>query len=242
LFGTGNYNEDTAKIYTDHLLITANQHLTAEAQRLFEFFKTPYNNPVLKKCISSPWSTRHFISDMISNEVKQAKKGNRAEIILKMNGLTDHDIICDLYKAASLGVKISLIVRGMFSAYTENPECKGNIHAVSIVDKFLEHSRLFYFYHKGEELIYLSSADMMGRNLDNRIEITCPVFDKEHRADLKKYLDICLSDNTKARILDNELSNVFHNQNISPKVRAQEAIPRFLELKNTQSANKNCSG
>jgi polyphosphate kinase len=163
----------------------------------------------------------------------KAEKGEEAYIILKLNNLVDSEIINALYKASQAGVEIKLIVRGMFSLVPGIQGVSSNIKAISIVDRFLEHSRIFVFCNGGNEKYYISSADIMVRNLDWRVEVTCPIYDKSIQYELQTYLDIQWSDNTKARLLDKYFKNNIRLNNSGKKVRSQWEIYRFLKEKVT---------
>jgi polyphosphate kinase len=208
---TGNLNEDTSKVYADHCLLTSNKKIMADANRIFsyiEHYKT--GTHFLKACtalLPSPGIVRREVIKMIHTEVRNAQKGVPAFICAKMNSLSDEAIIEELYLAAKSGVEISLIVRGIFCMLTENPRYVKPIRAVSIVDEYLEHARVWIFSNGGDEKIYISSADWMVRNLDHRVEATCPILDPEIRKELKDILTIQMQDNIKARVLDNELKN-----------------------------------
>lgn len=208
---TGNLNEDTAKVYADHCLLTSNKDIMSDANRIFsyiEHYKT--GNHFLKACttlLPSPNIARKEIIRMIHTEVKNAQKGLPASICAKMNSLSDEVIIAELNAAAKAGVDICLIVRGIFCMLTGNPKFVKPIKALSIVDEYLEHARIWVFNNGGQEKIYISSADWMVRNLDHRVEASCPILDPEIRKELKDILHIQLHDNVKARVLDNELQN-----------------------------------
>jgi polyphosphate kinase len=141
--------------------------------------------------------------------VKNAIRGNPARIIAKMNSLSDEEIINELYDAAKAGVEINLIIRGIFCMFTESTRFDRPVKALSIVDEYLEHGRVWIFHNSGREKIYISSADWMVRNLDHRVEATCPIFDEEIKKELKEIINIQLHDNVKARMLNNELSNAY---------------------------------
>jgi polyphosphate kinase len=183
----------------------------ADANRIFsyiEHYKT--GTHFLKACtalLPSPGIVRREVIKMIHTEVRNAQKGVPAFICAKMNSLSDEAIIEELYLAAKSGVEISLIVRGIFCMLTENPRYVKPIRAVSIVDEYLEHARVWIFSNGGDEKMYISSADWMVRNLDHRVEATCPILDPEIRKELKDILTIQMQDNIKARVLDNELKN-----------------------------------
>jgi polyphosphate kinase len=207
--GTGNFNEDTARVYTDHLLLTTNKKITNEVFKAFNFFSVNYKKDNFYHLVLSPFFLRNKIILLIENEIKNAKAGKKAFINLKLNNITDVEIIDYLYQASQAGVKIKLIVRGMLSLVPKIKKISENIEAIGIVDRFLEHSRFFIFCNGGNEQIYISSADLMTRNLDHRIEVTCPIFDKSIRSEIRKIFDIQWGDNVKARIFDEAQSNKF---------------------------------
>jgi len=232
--GTGNFNEDTARVYTDHLLFTTNLKITNEVHKIFNFFNVNYKKDNYYHLVLSPFALRNKINLLIDNEIKNAGEGKEAYIYLKLNNLTDAEIIENLYEASRAGVKIKLIIRGMFSLVTDLKDTSENIKAIGIVDRFLEHSRLMIFCNGGSEECYISSADLMTRNIEHRIEVTCPVFDKNIRAELKKMFNILWHDNLKARKLDAELSNKFVKPGKIP-YRAQVEMYDFLNFKKAKS-------
>ena len=231
---TGNLNEDTAKVYADHCLLTSNREIMADANRIFnyiEHYKT--GNHFLKACktlIPSPGISRNEIVKMIHAEVKNALRGNPARITAKMNSLSDDEIIYELYDAAKAGVEINLIIRGIFCMVTENVKFDKPIKAVSIVDEYLEHARVWIFHNGGKEKIFISSADWMIRNLDHRVEATCPIFDESIKKELKDIIDIQLHDNVKARWLNNALTNDYVNVD-GIQVRSQVETYNYLHNK-----------
>ena len=210
--GTGNFNEDTARIYTDHLLLTSNKKITNEVYKVFSFFSINYQKNNFYHLVLSPFSLRNKIISLIENEIKNAKAGKKAYIHLKLNNLTDIEVIEYLYKASNAGVKVKLIIRGMLSLVPGIKNVSENIKAISIVDRFLEHSRHLIFCNSGSEKVFISSADLMPRNIDNRIEVTCPVFDENIKAEIIKIFNIEWNDNIKARIFDEKQSNKFVKQ------------------------------
>jgi polyphosphate kinase len=232
---TGNLNEKTAMVYGDHCLLTADRHIMADVNRLFTYLeKWKDGNQLIKACktiIPCPISLRKELHHLINKEIKNAKSKKRASIIIKMNSLSDEDLIEKLYQAARAGVKIKLIVRGIFCMFSENEKFIKPVKAISIVDEYLEHARVFIFHNDGNAKVYISSADWMVRNLDHRVEATCPIKDDDIKQVLKDLLDIQLSDNVKARILDNELSNVYVRNNEHKKVRSQVEIYNYLHQK-----------
>ena len=231
---TGNLNEDTAKVYADHCLLTSNRDIMTDANRIFnyvEHHKT--GNHFLKACktlIPSPGFSRNEIVKMIHAEVKSALRGNPARITAKMNSLSDEEIIYELYDAAKAGVEINLIIRGIFCMVTENIKFDKPIKAVSIVDEYLEHARVWIFHNGGKEKIFISSADWMIRNLDHRVEATCPIFDESIKKELKDIINIQLHDNVKARWLNNALTNDYVNAD-GIQVRSQVETYNYLHNK-----------
>ncbi len=207
--GTGNFNEDTARVYTDHLLLTSNKKITNEVFKAFNFFSVNYKKDNFYHLVLSPFFLRNKIISLLENEIKNAKEGKKAYIYFKLNNLTDNEIIKYLYEASYAGVKIRLIIRGMLSLIPGIPKVSENIKAIGIVDRFLEHSRILIFCNGGDEQIYITSADLMPRNLVHRIEVTCPIFDKNIKSEIRKIFDIQWNDNVKARVFDDTQSNVY---------------------------------
>jgi polyphosphate kinase len=210
---TGNLNEKTATIYGDFCLLTSDRNIMADVNKLFLYLEKPAENAaLLKACntiIPCPTALRRELIRMIHKETRIAVKGKPAGIILKMNSLSDEELIEALYEAAKVGVSIQLIIRGIFCMFSESKKFIVPIKAISIIDEYLEHARVFIFNNGGNEKVFISSADWMVRNLDHRMEVTCPVFDKNIKKVLKTILTIQLNDNTKARILNNGLSNAY---------------------------------
>ena len=229
--GTGNFNESTARIYADDGLLTADPRIANEVAKLFYFFKQTYHNYRYEHIIVSPFKMRDFFSRMIDREIAIARSGRRGYMILKMNSLIDPGMMDKIYEAAHAGVKVKLIVRGIFGLLTGNKGVSENIEAISIVDKYLEHSRIFLFGNGGDEKIFISSADWMPRNLNGRIEVACPVYSEEIRQELKEMLKVQLRDNTKSRILDNALSNKYNRQQAEGRFRAQEDYYQYIKQK-----------
>ncbi|MGA1976792.1 MAG: polyphosphate kinase 1 [Bacteroidales bacterium] len=226
--GTGNFNEDTARIYSDHLLLTSNLKITNEVFKAFNFFNVNYKKDNYYHLVLSPFSLRNKMTQLIENEIKNALAGKKAHIYMKLNNITDSEIIENLYEASAAGVTIKLIVRGMISIVTGVRDLSENIKGIGIVDRFLEHSRFMIFCNGGNEEVYISSADLMTRNIEHRIEVTCPVFDKNIRNELKHIFDIQWSDNVKARKLDAKLSNKFVKPGKS-EIRSQVEIYEYLK-------------
>jgi polyphosphate kinase len=229
IIGTGNFNEDTAKLYTDHALFTADKRLTKEVNKIFNFFVKSYRSDTFKHLVVSPNFMRKRITRLINRETKNAQAGKPAYIFLKLNGLTDPQMIQKLYEASETGVKIKLIIRGMFSLIPGVEGMSSNIEAISIVDKFLEHSRIYIFCNEGDEIIYFSSADWMPRNIDRRIEVTCPVYDDAIKEEIRAYMEIQWKDNVRARILNEKLENRFRRDRSRKKIRTQWQIYDYLK-------------
>ena len=207
--GTGNFNELTSRWYTDHSLFTRDKRITKEIRSVFRFLKDNYKVGHYKYLIVSPFTTRGAILDLIDKEIAEAEAGRYAEIFFKMNNFTDKIIIERLYKASKSGVKIKLIVRSMFSLIAGQKGLSENIEARSIVGKLLEHTRIYYFYNHGEKKTYIASCDLMERNLDDRVEVACPIFDESIKQELIEYLETQWNDNVKARSLNHHKINEY---------------------------------
>jgi polyphosphate kinase len=228
---TGNLNEKTAKVYADHCLLTANQKIMADVNRIFNFLEQPKTGMnFLRDCkviLPSPMFVKKEMVRLIEEEIKQARKKKPAAITLKMNSLSDEEMIAKLYEAARAGVQIKLIIRGIFCMMTENKKFEKPVRAISIVDQYLEHARVWVFHNRGKEKVYISSADWMVRNLEHRVEATCPIWHEELTQELKDILNIQLEDNVKARWLDNDLNNEYV-KTTKKKVRSQLETYNYL--------------
>jgi polyphosphate kinase len=234
---TGNFNEDTARIYTDHLLLTSNKKITNEVYKAFNFFSVNYKKDNFYHLILSPFFLRNKINSLIENEIKNARAGKQAFIYLKLNNLTDSDIVNYLYEASKAGVRIRLIIRGMLSLVPGIKKLSENIKAISIVDRFLEHTRFMIFCNDGNEQVYITSADLMPRNLDHRIEVTCPVFDECVKSEIQKIFDIQWEDNVKARIFNETQSNELVRSD-KEKIQSQLAIYNYIQEVNAVASDK----
>ena len=199
--GTGNYNDVTAKFYTDTAIMTCNPYIGADASAVFNMLSGFSQIQRLEKLDIAPVGLRKKIENLIKNEIRNAKEGFGGQIIFKMNSLVDESIIRLLYEASEAGVNIKLIIRGICCLVPEYPQVSENIEVRSIVGKLLEHSRIFYFYNAGQEKIFMSSADLMPRNLDRRVELLFPVEDECNKARVKNIINLYLSDTDKTRIL-----------------------------------------
>ena len=232
--GTGNFNEKTGSLYCDNALLTCNPLITNEVEKVFGLFKMSFRPSDFKTLVVSPFSTRNFFIRMINHEIRNAKLGKDAWMTIKLNSLTDVSLINKLYQASELGVKINLIIRGICKLVPGVEGMSNNISVISIVDKYLEHSRVMVFCNGGDERYFISSADWMVRNLDDRIEVTTPIFDPDIQKEIKEMLQIQLNDNTKARIIDADMNNRYVI-NDSEKVRAQIDIHKYLLNRHKQN-------
>ncbi len=229
--GTGNFNESTARVYADDSLLTSNQDISKEVDKVFRLFEYRYDPPTFKHLMVAPFGLRNFFMRKINNEINNAKAGKNAWLIFKVNSLVDKRIVKKLYEAGQAGVKIQLITRGISVLLPGIHNLSENIEAISIVDKFLEHSRVFIFCNDDDNKYIISSADLMVRNLDHRIEVACPIYDKEIQKELRKMLDIQLSDNCKARIISKDQPNQYKKTDSPEKIRAQIEIYNYLKNK-----------
>ncbi len=227
--GTGNFHEKTAKIYTDFALLTKNPAITEEVRSVFGYIQNPYQPVKFKNLIVSPHNSRSRIYQLIDNEINNAKNGLPASITFKVNNLVDQGIVDRLYKASTAGIKIKGIIRGMCSL---RPGIKGlsdNITIISIIDRFLEHPRVFMFHNNGQQDIYISSADWMTRNIQNRIEVAAPILDPILKQKMIDIFDIQFKDRTKARLIDKEMNNTYVARGNRKKIRSQVAIYDYLK-------------
>lgn len=228
--GTGNFNEKTARIYTDFSLLTADKNITDEISSVFDFYANNFKTGVYKHLAVAPFFMRQTFVNLIDKEISNAKAGKKASMILKMNSLVDKDMIEKLYEASQAGVQITLIVRGICSLVTEIAGYSDNIKAYSIVDKYLEHARVFIFANGGNEKIYITSADWMSRNLDSRSEVAVPILDADVKKQIKDIINIQLSGNTKVRILDRLQQNLYKKAKPGErKIRVQDEIYNYLK-------------
>ena len=234
--GTGNLNEDTARLYTDCFLMTAHKEILEEVDNLFDFFENNYRHRRSRHLIISPWGLRNRLYELIDREIEFARKGEKAGIRIKLNNLSDEGIIQKLYEASQAGVKIRMIIRGRFSLVPGVEGFSENIEAISIVDQYLEHARYFIFRNGGDHDCYLTSADWLGRNIERRVEVSCPVYRKSLKNELKSIFDIQWSDNLKARILDKDLKNEYaRGKEDDPEIRSQEEVYKYLIKRTARS-------
>ena len=217
---TGNFNESTAKVYTDYTLFTANQSILKDVSKVFEFLKVNYKIQKYKHLIVSPHYTSSMLFSMIDNEIENSKKGEKSGIILKLNSLTSYKFVDKLYEANNSGVKIKLIIRGICCLIPNLKNLSENIEVISVVDKYLEHPRVYIFENGGDKKVYISSADLMTRNLDNRVEVACPIYQKDLKKQVIDTIKISLNDNVKSRLINLNKQNEFV-ENKNKKIRSQ---------------------
>jgi polyphosphate kinase len=229
--GTGNFNETTAKVYTDKMLLTANQEIAREVNSVFHLFETSYTTPKFKHLVVAPFQMRNQFIRMINTEIRNAADGKEAWMILKMNSLVDEKIVKKLYEAGKAGVKIQLIIRGICVLIPGQESKTDNIEAISIVGRYLEHSRVLIFANGGDPKYYITSADWMVRNFDHRIEVACPVIDKNLQNELLTIMQIQLHDNTKARNFTLENPNQYRKGIEGMRYNSQEEIYKYLKDK-----------
>ena len=219
---TGNFNESTARIYTDYTLFTANEPILKELNKVFDFFETTYKINKYKHLIVSPHYTKNAFQKLIDTEIANAILGKEAWIKIKMNSFTSYKMVDKLYEASRAGVKIQLIIRGICCLVPGVKGMSENIEAISVIDKFLEHTRLFAFANDGNPKVYISSADWMTRNLDYRVEVGCPIYEKDIKNELMDTFEICWKDNMKARVFTEKQDNAYRKPK-APKIRSQFA-------------------
>ncbi|WP_042057401.1 polyphosphate kinase 1 [Aeromonas allosaccharophila] len=227
--GTGNFNEKTAKIYTDFSLLTRNPDITAEVEGVFEYIEYPYRRYKFNHLLVSPINSRRQLYRLIDNELSNAKAGQPSGIILKINNLVDKDLINRLYAAGQAGVPIQMIIRGMCALRPGVPGLSDNIKVISIIDRFLEHPRVMVFHNKGNPQLYISSADWMSRNIDGRIEVGTPIYDERLKQRIMDILELQLSDTCKARVIDADQKNAYVKRGNRRKIRSQVAIYDYLK-------------
>ena len=217
---TGNFNEKTAKIYTDYTLFTAHQGILKDINKVFDFFEVNYKIKKYKYLIVSPHYTRTEFSNLIDQEILNRQEGKKSGIYIKMNSLSDYGMIDKLYEASRAGVKIKLIIRGINCLIPQVPGMSDNIESISIVDKFLEHPRLYIFENDTNPRVFISSADWMTRNIDHRVEVTCPIYDNDIKQELIETFNICWKDNVKARDFSSNKENAYRLKS-GPGFRSQ---------------------
>lgn len=227
--GTGNFNEKTARLYTDFSLITYDQNVGKDVVDVFDFLQYNYKQPKYRLLLVSPHTTRSGLLELIDQEIANALAGYSASMTLKCNNLVDKQLVLKLYEASQAGVEVRLIVRGMCSLLPGVKEISKNIQAISIVDRYLEHPRAYVFYNRGKPRYLIGSADLMTRNLDFRVEVLCPILDEDAQHLIQNTLDQQWHDNTKARVLDQNQTNIYvQSKKKAARIRSQETIHRYL--------------
>lgn len=227
---TGNFNESTARVYTDYTLFTANEGIGKDINKVFNFFDVNYRVKTYKHLVVSPHYTRATWERLIDVEIKNKAKGKSAGIQLKLNSLSDYRMIDKLYEASQAGVSIQIVVRGICCLIPGVKGLSENIEVISVVDKFLEHTRLYIFNNNNDPKYFISSADIMGRNLDTRVEISCPIYDSEIQKELQETFEISWQDNVKARLILATQDNAYVREG-GPSVRSQFAIYDYYKNK-----------
>ncbi|GAA4808842.1 polyphosphate kinase 1 [Litoribaculum gwangyangense] len=227
---TGNFNESTAKIYTDFTLFTSNQKILKDLVKIFSFFEANYKIYRYKHLIVSPHYTQKAIFKFIDNEIENVKNGKEGLIRLKMNSISSYVMVDKLYEASRAGVKIQMIVRGICCLIPGVKGMSENIEVISIIDKFLEHSRIYIFGNGSDTKLYISSADWMTRNIENRVEVSCPIYDEEIKKEIIDTFNISWSDNVKARLINDNQENEYRI-NKDEKVRSQFVIYNYYQKK-----------
>jgi polyphosphate kinase len=228
--GTGNFNEKTARLYTDFTLLTSDPVICEDVNQVFDFLKYNYRRPDYKQLLVSPHTSRTGIMALIDGEIKNAREGFRAQLFFKCNNLVDKQLTLKLYEASQAGVEIRLIISGMCSLLPGVSGISENIQAISIVDRYLEHPRVYVAHNRGVPKYFIGSADLMTRNIDSRVEVICPVRDEAAQTLLQDVLDQQWNDNSKARVIDAKQGNeMVKSSGRATLVRSQETIHRYLQ-------------
>ncbi|MDB2691795.1 polyphosphate kinase 1 [Luminiphilus sp.] len=228
--GTGNFNEKTARLYTDFTLLTSDPVICEDVNQVFDFLKYNYRRPDYKQLLVSPHTSRTGIMELIDGEIKNAREGFRAQLFFKCNNLVDKQLTLKLYEASQAGVEIRLVIRGMCSLLPGVSGISENIQAISIVDRYLEHPRVYVAHNRGVPIYFIGSADLMTRNIDSRVEVICPVTDEAAQTLLQDVLDQQWNDNSKARVIDSKQGNeMVASSGRATLVRSQETIHRYLQ-------------
>jgi len=230
---TGTFNENTARYYGDHCLLTTNRNILADVNRIFSYLEQPHPKlESLRSCktlVVAPYNMRAFFEELINKEIRAARRRKKAAVTIKLNSIVDSVLINNLYDAANAGVEVNMIIRGICGVFTEQKSFKKPMKAISIVDEFLEHARVFIFHNYGKPKVYISSADWMVRNLDHRLEAACPIYDPGIQQELIDITHIQLAENVKGRILDNGQHNKYvERKENESELRSQVAIYDYL--------------
>lgn len=231
--GTGNFNEKTAGIYCDHGLFTKDQNLGNELEKVFAYLSNTRKRPKFNHLLVAPFDMRDKFVALINNEIANAKKGKKASMVLKMNSLEDREMIRKIYEASNAGVKVRIIVRGICCLIPGVEGMSKKVKVYSIIDRYLEHGRMYLFHNDGDELIYLASADWMKRNLSRRIEVGFPILDPVLKKEVRQLINFQLNDNTKARKLNQIQNNPYKKSKAKKRVQAQPDTYTYLKEKNS---------
>lgn len=234
VIGTGNFHEGTAKIYSDIVYLTTQKDIMNEVKSVFDFIEKPYRSYPFQNLLVAPINMRSQIESLINFEIKEARQGKKAKIVFKMNNLVDTHVIELLCMASQIGVEVKLIIRGICSLIPGIPELSNGIFGISIVDRYLEHARIMHFYHGGKDKIYITSGDMMTRNLDKRVEVAVPIGQRKLKQEIIDFLEIQLADNQKARRIF-QTNSIEYVKNEEKEQRAQVAFFNYLKNKNVHS-------
>ncbi len=229
--GTGNFNENTATVFSDLSLWTADERITKDLNKLFDFFEKNYKNYVFKELLVAPFNARQNIHRLIDVEIANQRVKKEASILIKLNNLVDEELIKKLYSASNAGVKIQLIIRGICSLKAGVKGMSENIEVISVLGRYLDHSRIMIFANGGEEKCFIGSADWMVRNMDKRIEVLAPIYDVSIIKDIKSVLNYQLKDNVKSRILDENMENSY-KRNKAKELNSQIEIYDYFKRKN----------
>jgi polyphosphate kinase len=228
VISTGNFNEKTAGTYTDFCLLTARPELTKEVRQIFSFINAPYRDLSFRHLWVSPTTQRSQLYQRIDREIEFAEAGKKAKITLKLNNLADDQVIRKLYEASRAGVRVDACVRGICSLVPGVPGMSDRIRVISIVDRFLEHPRVVIFENGGDPEVFISSADWMTRNLDNRVEISAPILDERLKQFITDVMELQFSDTTKARVIDEENTNGYVLRGNRRKLRSQMSTYNYI--------------
>lgn len=230
--GTGNFHEGNAKVYTDYLMMTARPAIVSEVAKVFQFIDRPFQQVRFNQLLVSPNSMKNRLLHLFDTEIKNAKEGKEAWVKMKINHITDVDMVSKIYEASQAGVKIDIVLRGNCSLVPGVPGVSDNIHIVGIIDRYLEHSRILIFCNGGRRKFFLGSADWMPRNLENRIEVMTPVYDDDLKADLLRTVEFGLKDTTNGRLVDGKGTDTI--QQGEPFRSQEELYNAYLKENNNE--------
>ncbi|MDO5656013.1 MAG: polyphosphate kinase 1 [Flavobacteriaceae bacterium] len=231
---TGNFHEKTARIYTDYTLLTAHKEIAQEVDDVFEFFEKNYKVKNYQHLILSPFETRNKLNEFIEQEIENKKKGLEAQINIKINSLSDKELIDKLYEAGNAGVEVRLVVRGICCLIPGKFGLSENIKAISVIDKFLEHSRIYWFKNAGNDRVYISSADLMTRNIDHRVEVSCPIYQADLKKEVMDTFELSFNDNVKGRVQNATYDEIYQENELAQN-RSQISIYEYYQKKHNEN-------